>query len=403
MASYKPYFPHGVFLPGKGENRPAPRVFVAPQRYIQGAGALDGMGKYLGLLEARQVGVLLTPRSQQQEGMRLMASLSAAGIDHVIASFGGECSLMEIERQVEHLAGSAIDCLIAVGGGKCMDAGKGIAWRLGVPVVVAPSLASNDAPCSALSVLYTPEGVTAGAEFYPENPSIVVVDTGIVAEAPERFLVAGMGDAMATWYEAQACLAKATGVNTLGTRPTLAATAIGEACARTLFANGVAAAAAVARSEVDPALEDVVEANTLLSGLGFESGGLAAAHSIAQALTFLPQVEHNYLHGEMVAIGTLTQLVMEARDAELERVMAFFVAVGLPVHLGQVAVNVADTSSLDTLAGAAMMAGYIHNVAGRVDEARVREALVRMDEQGRAYARVQGDQAYRRLQGLSAA
>ncbi len=400
METRKPYFPHGVFLPSKGENRPAPRVFVAPQRYIQGAGALDGMGKYLGLLNAGKVGVLLTRRSQTHEGARLLASISAAGIDHAIASFGGECSLEEIERQVALLAGEGIDCLIAVGGGKCMDAGKGIAYRLSVPIVVAPSLASNDAPCSALSVLYTPQGVTAGAEFYPDNPSIVVVDTGIVAEAPERFLVAGMGDAMATWYEAQACLAKATGVNTLGTRPTLAATAIGEVCAKTLFASGVAAAAAVARSMVNPALEDVVEANTLLSGLGFESGGLAAAHSVAQALTFLPQVEHNYLHGEMVAIGTLTQLVMEDRAAELERVMAFFVAIGLPVHLGQVAVDAHDSASMNTLATAAMTAGYIHNMAGSVDEARVKQALARMDEQGRSFTAAHGDLAYRKLHGL---
>ena len=139
-----------------------------------------------------------------------------------------------------------VDCVLAVGGGKCVDAGKAVAFRLDVPVVVVPTLASNDAPCSALSVLYTPAGVSTGVEFYPSSPALVVVDTGIVAAAPERFLVAGMGDAMATWYEASVCMRNPAAVTTVFARPTLAACAIGEACATSLFREGVAAAQAVA-------------------------------------------------------------------------------------------------------------------------------------------------------------
>jgi glycerol dehydrogenase len=116
-----------------------------------------------------------------------------------------------------------------------VDAGKAVAFRLDTPVVIAPTLASNDAPCSALSVLYSPEGVWNGVEFYPCSPALVVVDTGIVAAASERFLVSGMGDAMATWYEASLCLRNENAITTLGARPTIASVAIGESCASTLF------------------------------------------------------------------------------------------------------------------------------------------------------------------------
>ena len=130
----------------------------------------------------------------------------------------------------------------------------------------------------------------------------------------------GIGDAMATWFEARVCLENPKAVTTTGARPTLASAAMGETCANTLFADGVAAATAVRENRVDDALESVVEANTLLSGVGFESGGLAGAHAVAQAYTELTDVHANYLHGEMVAMGTLVQLMLESRLNEAQQV-----------------------------------------------------------------------------------
>src|SRR5262249_30770675 len=163
-------------------------------------------------------------------------------------------------------------------------------------------LRSNDAPCSAVSVMYTPAGVRAGVEFFPQSPTLVAIDTRLVAEAPVRYLVAGMGYAMATWYEARTCRQNPQARSVLGARPTLAASALGELCATTVFADGLAAVDAVQRREVTDALERIVEANTLLSGIGFESGGLAIAHAVAQGFTALPIVHQHYLHGEMVAM-----------------------------------------------------------------------------------------------------
>jgi glycerol dehydrogenase len=388
------YLPHPIFAPSA---LPRPRVFVAPARYVQGPGVLGGIGRYLSIMRVARVALLMSERGQRTDGLPLVESLRAADIAVLTRTFAGECSLDEITAHVESLANERIACVVAAGGGKCIDAGKAVAFRLRTPVVIVPTLASNDAPCSALSVLYSREGVSTGVEFYPESPAFVVVDTAVVARAPERYLVAGMGDAMATWYEARACLLNPAGATTVGARPTLAAGAIGEVCAQTLFREGPAAAAAVAAHTVNDALEAVVEANTLLSGLGFESGGLAAAHGVAQSYTAIPQVHAHYLHGEMVAMGTLAHLMLEARAAEAGRVAEFFATVGLPVHLGQLSLDAGDAAALDVISAGTLAFPFIGNMAQPVTAELVRAAVLDADRLGRSVAERIGDAAYRRL------
>lgn len=247
--------------------------------------------------------------------------------------------------------------------------------------------------------IYSPEGVSTGVEFYPQSPAFVVVDTDIIAAAPERYLVAGMGDAMATWYEARVCLLNAVGMTTVGARPTIASVALGEACAQTLFREGLAAAAAVAMSTVNKSLEAIVEANTLLSGLGFESGGVAAAHGVAQSDTAIPTVHANYLHGEMVAMGTLAQLMMEARPGEAARVAGFFAAVGLPIHLGQLSLDASDSRALDVVVEGTLAFPAIGNMPQPVTASLVRSAIVSARALGLSVAGKIGDAAYRRLHG----
>ena len=203
MGDREPFSPHAVFGVGiSATDGVPPQVLAAPSRYIQGDGVLNQLGRYLAVMPTRCTAILISAGGQRREGARIKAGLDAAGIESVFVSFGGECSISEIEHAVTAVraSGIAVDSLTAIGGGKCIDAGKSIAWRLNVPMISCPSLASNDAPCSAISVIYTPEGVTEGVEFFPRNPELVIVDTRVVAEAPERYLVSGMGDAMATWY-----------------------------------------------------------------------------------------------------------------------------------------------------------------------------------------------------------
>jgi len=395
--SHSTFFPQAVYAPADA-NQPVPRVLVAPPKYIQGPRALDHAGRYLSTMNLQRVGILASARAHDAQAGQVLRSLTDTGVSCVPATFAGECSLPAIDEAVAILRDEAVDCVVAVGGGKCVDAGKCVAYRLDVPVVIVPTLASNDAPCSAVSVLYTPEGVDAGVEFFPDNPACVIVDTEVVANASERYLIAGMGDAMATWYEAKVCLENPDARNVVGGRPTLAACALGEICASTLYADGQSASDAVRGNSVSESLERVVEANTLLSGMGFESGGLAAAHGIAQGYTRVASVQSNYLHGELVAMGVMTQLMMLRDVDEARRVAEFFARVGLPIRFMQIGLEAAARESIDSVVDGAMDFLFIHNMPFTVSAQRVRQAMLDADVLGKSVAEKLGDKAYRRVQ-----
>ena len=215
-------------------------------------------------------------------GKGLISDLTAGGFNVVHAEFKGETSNQEIERLVN--LGKSCDFVIGMGGGKTLDTAKAVASKLNVAVAILPTTASTDAPCSALSVIYTPEGEFERYTFFNANPNIVLVDTSVIAGAPARFLAAGMGDALATNIEAKLCRSS---MNCCGGLQTEVAAAIGNKCEEILLNYGKQAYEANKAKVVTPAFEAVVEANTLMSGLGFESGGLAAAHAVSKC-TLLP-------------------------------------------------------------------------------------------------------------------
>ena len=391
--SDKPYTPRAFF---SGFDDALPRVLLSPQKYIQGPGLLDRLGDHLALLSVRRAAVLGSERCLANEGKKAIESMKRAEIDVVIAQFHGECSVLEIEAQVRALQSSQIDYLIALGGGKTVDAGKCIAHRLNVPSVVAPTLASNDAPCSALSVVYTPEGVQESVEYFARSPSLVIVDTNVVTEADERYLVAGMGDAIATWYEARICESNPKAITPAGARPSLAAYAISEICAQTIYEVGEAAAESVAVNKNDDNVEKVVEANTLLSGIGFESGGLAMAHPLALAYTRIDRVHENYLHGEIVAISTMAQLALEKSD-DLDKAARFFSRVGLPIHLGQLSMSPENSDELKILAEVTMTNPNAHHMPIKLTHEIIIQAILDAHEFGLTITDEFGDEAYRRL------
>ena len=400
MVSDNSFRPGNIFSVENGKETNIPRVFISPSRYIQGPEVLKYMGRYLEILPSTRPLILISESGRERFQHAIETSLDENNLIGSFITFGGECSFEEINRIIQEAkvkGQSETDSIVAVGGGKCVDAGKSVAHRLGLPSVIFPSLASNDAPCSALSVLYSSDGISQGAEYFPDSPAIVAVDTKIVADAPVRFLVSGMGDAMATWYEAKTCFNNPQARTTVGARPTIAAGAIGHLCAETLYEYGVASISSAESGIIDDPLERVVESNTLLSGLGFESGGLAGAHSVAQAFTVIPEVQENYLHGEMVAFGLLTQLIFEGQTHEAIRAGSFFAQVGLPVNLAQLGVDNSDLDSLNKIMEAARQAPTMGNEPMRLSTANLVEAAIEVDDMGTDLVNTIGNSAYSKL------
>ncbi|MGM9928753.1 MAG: glycerol dehydrogenase [Bacillus sp. (in: firmicutes)] len=206
-------------------------------------------------------------------------------------------------------------------------------------------IASTDAPCSRLSVVYTTEGEFSHYLPLTNNPDMVIMDCDIIAKAPVRFLIAGIGDALATYYEADACV-RSNSVTITGGHVTKAALALAELCRDTLLEEGQKAVIAVKQGLCTKAVENIIEANTYLSGVGFESGGLSGAHAIHNGLTVLEET-HKLLHGEKVAFGTLTQLILENRPIEEIKSITFFCKeIGLPVTLAELGLENASDERL---------------------------------------------------------
>ena len=308
-------------------------TIISPNRYVQGRGELKNLPEHAKKL-GKKLFVIISASGLKRVRDLLEKSFENTGMELVFEEFQGECCETEIKRLGSRFQENKCDLVVGVGGGKIHDSAKAAAYYQGAPVVIIPTIASTDAPCSALSVIYSETGVFERYLFLNSNPDLVLVDTDIIAAAPSRLLVSGMGDALATYFEARAVAASGA-LSCAGGKPTKGALALAKLCYETLLEDGVKAKLAVEAGACTQAVENIIEANTYLSGIGFESGGLAGAHAIHNGLTVIKDCHHLY-HGEKVAFGTLTQLVLEnAGQKLLEEVIGFCMDVGLPTTFAE--------------------------------------------------------------------
>ena len=360
------------------------RMFLSPSRYVQGAGCIAEIG-----IHAARMGTkaLFTggKTALQVCGSRVEASLKDSKVGCHKEAFRGECSIKEISRLVGIAKANSADLVIAAGGGKAIDTGKAVGYEMKIPVIVAPTIAASDAPCAAVSVIYSEHGVFERLLILPRNPDCVLVDTTVVANAPVEFLVSGMGDALATHWEADTCARSCKPHPLTGAcPPTLSSLALARLCHDTLLEYGLQAKLAVEKKSVTPAVEAVVEANILLSGLGFESGGLAAAHAVHNGLTVL-EASRAKFHGQKVAFGVVTQMVLEDRPArDRDQVLDFCLSVGLPVCLEDVGLSDPSREDIRKVAEATTAAGEtIHSTWFPVTAEMVESAIWAADALGK--------------------
>jgi glycerol dehydrogenase len=354
---------------------------VFPGKYIQGVGAIGELPALIKLL-GKQGLILASPSVRDKV-------LPASGIDLraqaiPVELFCGECCEDELTRLSGIIAQKQVDVLVGMGGGKTIDTAKIVADRADIPVIIIPTIASTDAPCSGCAVRYSKDGIFDSVFYQKSNPAAVLVDVGIIAAAPTRFLVAGMGDALSTWFEARSC-DRTQSANECGGCSTMTGLHIAKLCYETLLTYGAAAKVASERQIVTPALDHIIEANILLSGLGFESAGLAAAHSIHNGLTALAET-HSFYHGEKVAFGVLAGLQLtDAAVEESDTVFSFCEEVGLPTTLADVGLGNAGREKLMKVAEKAGAPEQpIHHEAGIITPDKVLNAMLAADAIGQA-------------------
>ncbi|MGI6212922.1 MAG: glycerol dehydrogenase [Anaerovoracaceae bacterium] len=320
-------------------------AFGSPGRYIQGEGELYRLPEHAAGF-GKKIFAVIDEFFFDDYSKSLNETCRAKGASFDAYRYSVEITKERIHEAADQAEGFGADVITGIGGGKTIDTAKAAASVLGLPLIIVPTSASTDAPTSAMSVIYNDRHEHDDVWYYRKNPDLVLVDTRIIADAPPRFLISGMGDALATAYEGRASI-RSGSPNYIeqSSGPYFASrTAVGiaELCRDTILQNGRAAKEAAVRHEVTKELEAVVEANTLMSGLGFENVGCAGSHVICNGISRLPGGE-KALHGEKVAFGILCQLTAEqAPEAELAELRSFYLDVGLPLTLEDLGIEASD-------------------------------------------------------------
>lgn len=374
---------------------PSLSIFCAPLRYVQGAGATRALGREMLAVGLQGPALFIAgPTAIEQLAPTWAVAMEEIHWTHRVRVFAGESSRREIQAIVAEAANLKARVIVGAGGGKVLDAARAAAAATQIGFVSCPTICSTDAPTSALSVIYAADGPNCGEvevyEIHKRSPDLVLVDTRVIAQSPSRFLAAGIGDAMSTFYEARAVVT-AGKPNMRGGLSTLAAFELSRLCRDTVLAHGEAAMADCCNHTESKSLALVVEAATLLSGLGFESAGLAAAHAVHNGLTSVP-FTHGMLHGEKVAFGTLVQLMLEAQsqasdpdtranaNQEARCVAEFLMRIGLPITLSQL--HVPDSAVVRIAERSVAPDETIHNMPFPVDAPSVAAAIRAADAMG---------------------
>ncbi|MEM1586589.1 MAG: glycerol dehydrogenase [Candidatus Bathyarchaeia archaeon] len=380
---------------------------MSPRRYVQGPGSLALAGKLLKNYGKRAI---IFADKVVMELLRepLSRSLQDSGVDAYFELFNMECSWEEINRLSKITEELNVDMAVGAGGGKALDTAKAIGNKTHKTIILIPTIASTDAPTSAISVIYTEPypGEFIELKFWPRNPDLILVDTKIIASAPARFLACGMGDALSHFFEGLAVMQSGkSNFVWLNYDPNvsepLRSTRLGfELCKliyEVLRENGVAGMESARNHVVTPSLELCVETICLMSGLAFENTGCAAAHGISEGLTLLEnKMRPMQYHGELVAFGIIVQLVLENRPFhEIVDLMKWVHEIGLPINLKELGIEGISEEDLWRVSEKAVApTSPIHNEPFEVNAEKVFSAIKVADSLGRKVALISPRIAY---------
>ncbi len=356
-------------------------IFLGPKRYIQREGILAEVENYFQPFGRRPMVlgddlVFSIVRPIVEERLRI------AGLSPAYVRFGDECSLSEVSRLAEISREKNSDFIVGTGGGKAIDTSRIVAERLQLPLITVPTSAATCSAASSVSVIYE-KGIRQ-ATVNGKSAELVLVDTAILSREPIRLFAAGIGDALAKWYEGKPGYDQAKENDSATQAAMTLSTQVKEA----IFRMGLKASQDVQSKRNSLEVEKIVENNILLTaiigGLGGSKFRIAVAHALLYGLTVLPQVHQN-LHGEMVSFGVVVQLCLEKNEKELQAILPFFSQLGLPLTLKGLGMdNVEDPLFWAGLKRTCAPGSSVHNMPFRVDEKKLYQAMLEADERAKA-------------------
>lgn len=352
------------------------RLAIAPAQVLRGAGILTQAGEAIARLGRRPL-VVSGDQTLAVVQAQLQIAAELQGLTMTYASYGADCSESGLVALREAIAAHAADVVIGVGGGKALDAAKLLAYQTDLPIVTVPTSAATCAAWTALSNVYSDQGAFLYDVALSTCPELLILDYDLIQTAPQRTLVAGIGDAIAKWYEAS--------VSSGHSDQTLIIAAVQQArVLRDLLLQKSVAALQAPGSDV---WREVVDASVLMAGVIGGLGGAqcrtVAAHAVHNGLTHLLQ-SHGTLHGEKVAYGILVQLRLEemvqgsllAATAR-QQLLKFYSEIGLPQNLADLGLMNVTLAELERSAEFACRPGSdIHHLPFEITPTQLMAAMV---------------------------
>lgn len=256
--------------------------------------------------------------------------------------FGHDCTYENVERLRGLSVYQEADMVFALGGGKCLDTCKCLCIDDKKPIFTFPTIASNCAACTAVSIMYQEDGTFLKPHFFENPPCHAFIDTEIMAKAPAKYLWAGIGDTYAKYYEAS--------ISSKGEELqhfTALGVSMSRMCLDPLVQYGVKAYEDNQAKNCSYELEQAVLAIVVTTGIvsifltrdftpDYNSG---LAHAIFYALTSYPVIEKEHLHGEVVAFGVLYALLCDGQESEFQKIYRLNQELKLPLKLKDIGIT----------------------------------------------------------------
>lgn len=353
---------------------------TGPQEYECKEGILDSLTDKL---KQRGIGkaILVHGTISWEKAQGYLAGLKDSGIELELVAFHGECTYEEVDRLVEKLQETRADAIIGVGGGKIMDAVKYAAAKVAhVPSILIPTLASNCAPWTPLSVMYTSEGVCTGFDIHSKQVALLLVEPELLLDAPVEYFVAGIGDTLAKWYESDVILSRPENQINALLQASRAAALI---CRDNIVAHGAQAVKDAQSHSLTPEFiqlsETIIAISGLVGGLGDGYARSTIAHAVHDTMTAFPET-HNFLHGAKVAYGILVQLALEEKWAEIDQLTVFYDSLDLPKSLADVDLGHLSEQEIAAFATGISMNGILLKADYAATKGKIERAIIALDE-----------------------
>ncbi|SKC23216.1 uncharacterized oxidoreductase [Kosakonia radicincitans] len=319
------------------------RVVPGPANYYSHAGSLARLHDFYSAEQLSRAVWIYGERAFAGAKAFLPQGFNAPGAKHIL--FQGHCSERDVAELVQQ-SGDDRAVVIGVGGGALLDTAKVVARRLGLPLVAIPTIAATCAAWTPLSVWYNDAGQALHFEIFDDANFLVLVEPQIILNAPAEYLLAGIGDTLAKWYEAVVLAPQPENLPLtvrLGINGALAIRDV-------LLESSEQALADQQRGEVTQAFRDVVDAiiagGGMVGGLGERYTRVAAAHAVHNGLTVLPQTD-KFLHGTKVAYGILVQSALLGQDDVLAQLIDAYQRFNLPTTLAALEVDINNHAELE--------------------------------------------------------